>query len=675
MKIGAIGIRTKIIVGDAATWHLVKKYLDNVVIKNGGVTPEERAKLAEYPEFPAAPEGYYLADDGTFKALPDFVTDSEMIDYVGSEMAAGSVVIKEYVDQQDALKVDKVAGKGLSTEDYTTAEKSKVANVPLNTNAELGLKVDKVDGSSLVPDLEIAKLAGIEENANDYTHPETHPASILDVVDVVNGAANKFLNERGEMVAVATSSIGVAGSPLYASTENSDVAGYKSLVGTPQPLETEILLTAKSSDGIVWGSKYLSAPFTEAVTIPTTAYGFDYWRKVSAANGTSRKHLRVFLYRAGVETNISTPLASPDIEDTEFTERQISYIFPELVLLAGDRIGIQEGFSTTHANNITLTYIVGDGRGWFMRLPLPIKHENLTDKNSEAAFQHVDTTTVKPTLGAADKVPLYDSVTGKVVLTAKSNFVENHELLIDYTHSGNKEIYIQSVDVDLNTFTSANHGLSNGNILWPVFNDNLGDKIAGSVMPGGFTTFRNYPGYYVVNSTINTFQLSTTINGTAIDITTNPNMDLNKWHFEDGKGADNYIFSNLKQGLKNVLIKIVGKEKRFGSIGHVSVNGQASLPNWHSQVVTSGLWYQNGISCLGNIWSDAEIVVNTQSFMKVTVFALRARQNTSTANTADIIDKISVCTDQNYKGVDISSIGILNSGFANGLNLKIYQIK
>ena len=267
---------------------------------------------------------------------------------------------------------------------------------------------------------ERAKLAGIEENANDYTHPETHPASILDVVDVVNGDANKFLNERGEMV--ATSSIGVTGSQLYASTEDSDVDGYKSLAETPQALETEIILTAKSSDGIVWGAKYLSAPFTEAVTIPTTAYGFDYWRKVSASNGTSRKHLRVFLYRAGVETNIITPLASPDIDDTEFTERQISYIFPELVLLAGDRIGIQEGFSTTHANNITLTYIVGDGRGWFMRLPLPLKHENLTDKNSEATFQHVDTTVTKNTLDAADMVAIKDSVTGEVVLTPKTQF-------------------------------------------------------------------------------------------------------------------------------------------------------------------------------------------------------------------------------------------------------------
>jgi len=71
----------------------------------------------------------------------------------------------------------------------------------------LALKVDKVEGKSLVDDSEIDKLAGIEENANNYTHPEKHPASILDVVDVVDGAANKFFNERGEMVAVAHESL------------------------------------------------------------------------------------------------------------------------------------------------------------------------------------------------------------------------------------------------------------------------------------------------------------------------------------------------------------------------------------------------------------------------------------------------------------------------------------
>ena len=52
---------------------------------------------------------------------------------------------------------------------------------------------------------------------------------------------------------------------------------------------------------------------------------------------------------------------------------------------------------------------------------LEFSHENLTDKNSEAAFQHVDTTTVKTTLDEADKVALWDSVTGKVVLSNALN--------------------------------------------------------------------------------------------------------------------------------------------------------------------------------------------------------------------------------------------------------------
>ena len=373
------------------------------------------------------------------------------------------------------------------------------------------------------------KLAGIEENANNYTHPETHPSSILDVVDVVNGDVNKFMNERGEMV--AASSIGVTGSSLYASTADSDVAGYKSLAETPQALETETTLTAKSSAGIVWGSKYLSAPFTEAVIIPATAYGFDYWRKVSASNGTSRKHLRVFIYREGEETNISTPLASPDIDETEFTERQISYIFPELSLLAGDRIGIQEGFSTSHANNITLTYIVGDGRGWFMRLPLPLKHESLTNKNGEATFQHIDTTVTKNTLDEADKVPIYDSETGAVVLTPKNNFQSaSSNLLYQYIHSGNKEVYISAIDYVTHTFTSVGHGLANGDQLNIKI---IGEGIIEQIIPFSANPIAtNQIAYYVINSNLDTFKISLTSGGEAVPTINKATQNFSLWRFE-----------------------------------------------------------------------------------------------------------------------------------------------
>ena len=48
-------------------------------------------------------------------------------------------------------------------------------------------------------------------------------------------------------------------------------------------------------------------------------------------------------------------------------------------------------------------------------------HLALSDKNQETNFQHVDTTITKETLVQDDKVTIYDSVTGKVVLTNKSN--------------------------------------------------------------------------------------------------------------------------------------------------------------------------------------------------------------------------------------------------------------
>ena len=53
--------------------------------------------------------------------------------------------IDDFAAAVDLSKVDKIAGKGLSTEDYTTAEKNKVANVPLDTNAQLLDIANEVD--------------------------------------------------------------------------------------------------------------------------------------------------------------------------------------------------------------------------------------------------------------------------------------------------------------------------------------------------------------------------------------------------------------------------------------------------------------------------------------------------------------------------------------------------
>ena len=53
-----------------------------------------------------------------------------------------------------------------------------------------------------------------------------------------------------------------------------------------------------------------------------------------------------------------------------------------------------------------------------------ISHSGLTNKNKETTYQHIDTTTTKETLVEADKVAIFDSVTGKVVLTFNQTNVE-----------------------------------------------------------------------------------------------------------------------------------------------------------------------------------------------------------------------------------------------------------
>ena len=64
--------------------------------------------------------------------------------------AAGETIQDALSSLQDT-KVDKVAGKALSTNDYTTAEKTK--------------------------------LEGIEENANNYSHPASHSADMINETD------------------------------------------------------------------------------------------------------------------------------------------------------------------------------------------------------------------------------------------------------------------------------------------------------------------------------------------------------------------------------------------------------------------------------------------------------------------------------------------------------------
>lgn len=100
------------------------------------------------------------------------------------------------VDKKADGKVDKVTGKGLSTNDYTNEEKAKLRGLPESAEltTQLGKKVDKVDGKGLstndYTNEEKKKLNGIAEGANKYEHPATHPASVI-----TEDATHRFMTD------------------------------------------------------------------------------------------------------------------------------------------------------------------------------------------------------------------------------------------------------------------------------------------------------------------------------------------------------------------------------------------------------------------------------------------------------------------------------------------------
>ena len=125
------------------------------------------------------------------------------------------------VATQIGQKVDKVAGKGLSTEDYTSEEKAKLAGVAAGANnyqhpathpasvivqdsthrfvtdtekttwnGKASTAVATQSANGLMSAADKKKLDGVAAEANNYQHPATHPASVI-----VQDSTHRFVTD------------------------------------------------------------------------------------------------------------------------------------------------------------------------------------------------------------------------------------------------------------------------------------------------------------------------------------------------------------------------------------------------------------------------------------------------------------------------------------------------
>lgn len=279
-------------------------------------------------------------------------------------------------------------GKGLSTNDFTTALKNKLDSITAIFTTELKTAYDAC----------VTWVNNATQNVKD----------IIGIAD--GGSSNKFLNEQGDFLEIQTAGGGSSGASVFLSNVNSDIAGYKTLSYTPDLAETTKTIVA--NNGTVSGEAYLFPLPIGLDYFPVGTIDFGAYLSVSSTSGSSYMLIDFFVRSTNGTEQLIDTFTSESIENTNIAQALGTRIHAlgEAIDPLG-RFGCRVKFQTTRSTNTTLTYIVGDCRAIFFKLPVPLAHSELRRKNEELSFQHFDSTSEKTTPILADSLGLWDSET------------------------------------------------------------------------------------------------------------------------------------------------------------------------------------------------------------------------------------------------------------------------
>jgi hypothetical protein len=105
----------------------------------------------------------------------------------GEKEKLGGLPDSTELDKRFVLKVDKEEGKGLSSNDYTDSEKSKLGGLPNSTDLDnrMNLKADKEEMNNLLAD-KVNKEDGKGLSSNDFTNAEKEKLTGLQNYDDTN---------------------------------------------------------------------------------------------------------------------------------------------------------------------------------------------------------------------------------------------------------------------------------------------------------------------------------------------------------------------------------------------------------------------------------------------------------------------------------------------------------
>jgi hypothetical protein len=277
-----------------------------------------------------------------------------------------------YVNSQDALKVDKVTGKGLSTEDYTTTEKNKLAGIA--TGAEVNVNAD---WNATSGDAQILNKPTIPSITNLVPYTGATNDVDLGLNDITaekliksGGTASQILAADGSVI-TAGNNITITGgqiSSVGGSGGGGSSVNYYLNGGTSQGTfggstyyefsKTAIIGTG--ADFNISSNGYIASFITDVadpslLLIPAGNWNLEFFFSSSSAGGSPSFYTELYKYNGTTFTLIASGSAAPEgitngtAIDAYFTPLAV----PETILTVNDRLAIRV-FVNASSKTITL---------------------------------------------------------------------------------------------------------------------------------------------------------------------------------------------------------------------------------------------------------------------------------------------------------------------------------
>ena len=208
-------------------------------------------------------------EKATWNAKSDFSGDYNDLTNKPAIPSIAGLAAETYVDNAVSTKVDKVDGKGLSTNDYTTAEKNKLSGITdgaeVNQNAFSNIVVGSttIAADSKTDSLTIAAGTGISVSGDAANDKVTITNS--GVRSIGTGSANGTISVNTDGIAADVAVKGL-GSAAYTASTAYDAAG------TAQTKADAALASAQAyTDSATENVVYVSEENQESAVVPLNA--------------------------------------------------------------------------------------------------------------------------------------------------------------------------------------------------------------------------------------------------------------------------------------------------------------------------------------------------------------------------------------------------------------------